>query len=85
MSRDTQLPKIKILAGLFITNLLLLSVIPANGYHRHSVTFVGGILDIDKRRYQIAMKHWQQQFVVPEFVKAAIGIKIVAILVNNVT
>jgi hypothetical protein len=30
------------------------------------------------------MKHWQQQFVVPEFVKATIGVKIVDIFVMNI-
>ena len=63
---------------------LLFPKIPANGYHRHAVTCVGGVLDIDKCGYKTAMKYWQQQFVVPEIVKAAIGVKIMAILVKNI-
>lgn len=58
--------------------------IPANRYHRHAVTWVWAVLDINKCGYQTATKHRQQHLVVPEFVKAAIGIKIMAVFVLNI-
>jgi len=63
---------------------LLFSKISTNRNHWHAVTIVGGVLDIDKCGYQTVMKHWQQDFVVPEFVKAAVGVKIMAVLMKNI-
>jgi hypothetical protein len=62
----------------------LSSKVPADRYHRHPVTIVGAVLDTDKCGYRSAMKHWQQELVVPEFVKASIGVKIMAILMKKI-
>jgi hypothetical protein len=77
-------PTITSLVGLLIAISLLSSEIPTDRYHRHSITCVWAVLDIDKCRYRAAMKNRQQELVVPEFVKAAIGVKIMAILMKKI-